>query len=254
MTGSADGIGLETARQLTAAGHRVVAHARSAARARDAAAAVPEVSGVAVGDLSTVAGARAAAQDAAGQGPFDAVIHNAGVGGGAPRRVTADGVELIFAVNVLAPYVLTAVMPVPARLVYLTSGLQAAGRPRLDDLQYQHRPWDGMQAYSDSKLYDMMLAFAVARRFPRGFVNAVDPGWIKTRLGGPGATDGLPEGASTQVWLAASTDPAAEVTSRYFKRHTELRANPAAYDERLQDALVAACASLSGEQLRCSAG
>jgi NAD(P)-dependent dehydrogenase (short-subunit alcohol dehydrogenase family) len=240
---------MEAARQLAAAGHRVVLHARDAGRARDAAAAVPGADGVAIGDLSTVAGARAAGADSVDRGPYDAVIHNAGVGGNAPRRVTADGLEHIFAVNVLAPYVLTAVMPVPPRIVYLTSGLEAAGRVQLDDLQYQQRPWDGMQAYSDSKLYDVMLAFAVARRWPDARVNAVDPGWIKTKLGGPGATDELPEGAITQVWLATSGEPSAAVTGRYFKRQRELRANSIAYDEVLQEALIGACARLSGEQL-----
>jgi NAD(P)-dependent dehydrogenase (short-subunit alcohol dehydrogenase family) len=254
VTGSSDGIGLETARQLISAGHRVVLHARSATRARQAAAAVPGAAGAAVGDLSTIAGARAAGEEAADLGPYDAVVHNAGVGGDSPRRVTADGLEHIFAVNVLAPYVLTAVMPVPPRLVYLTSGLEAAGRVRLDDLQWDRRAWAGMQAYSDSKLYDVMLTFAIVRRWPQVRANAVDPGWIKTKLGGPGATDELPEGAHTQVWLATSSEPGAAVTGRYFKRQRELRANAAAYDEGNQEALIAACAELSGEQLSRSAG
>jgi NAD(P)-dependent dehydrogenase (short-subunit alcohol dehydrogenase family) len=253
VTGSSDGIGMETARQLVAAGHRVVLHARDAGRARDAAAAVPGAGGVAIGDLATLSGAQATADDAAGRGPYDAIIHNAGVGGSARRRVTADGLEHIFAVNVLAPYVLTALMPVPPRLVYLTSGLEAAGRVRLDDLQYQQREWDGMQAYSDSKLYDVMLAFAVARRWPGARVNAVDPGWIKTKLGGPGATGELPEGADTPAWLAASDEPGAAVTGRYLKDRRVLRANPAAYDAGLQDALLAACTALSGEELSPSA-
>jgi NAD(P)-dependent dehydrogenase (short-subunit alcohol dehydrogenase family) len=249
VTGSSDGIGLETARQLAAAGHRVVLHARTAGRAQEAGAAVPEAAGVAVGDLSTIAGARAAGESAADQGPYDAIIHNAGVGGSTSRQVTADGLDHVFAVNVLAPYVLTAVMPVPSRMVYLTSGLEAAGRARLSDLQYERRPWDGMQAYSDSKLYDVMLAFAVARRWQRARINAVDPGWIKTKLGGPEATDELPEGADTQVWLATSDEPGAAVTGRYFKRRRELRANPAAYDTGLQEELLAACAGLTGEEL-----
>lgn len=125
------------------------------------------------------------------------------------------------------------------------------GRCRLDlaDLQHERRPWDGMQAYSDSKLCDVMLAFAVARRWPRVRSNAVDPGWMKTRMGGPGATGELPEGADTQVWLATSDDPAAAVTGRYFKERRELRANPAAYDVALQDGLLAACAALTGVPL-----
>jgi NAD(P)-dependent dehydrogenase (short-subunit alcohol dehydrogenase family) len=246
VTGSSDGIGQETARQLVEGGHRVVLHARDDARARDAVAAVPKASGVAIGDLSVVSGMRQAAESAAALGPYDAIIHNAGVGGAAQRHQTADGLERIFAVNVVAPYLLTALVPLPSRLVYLTSGLEAIGRAHLDDLQWERRAWDGMQAYSDSKLYDVLLAFAVGRRYPQLRANAVDPGWIKSKLGGAGATDGLPIGARTQVWLATSDDPEAEVTGRYFKWQAELEANPAAYDVQLQEALLAACATITG--------
>jgi len=248
ITGSSDGIGRETARQLVAAGHRVVLHARDGDRAREAVAAVPGAAGVVTGDLALMAQTRALAEAATAQGPYDVVIHNAGVGGGARHRTTTqDGLERIFAINVLAPYLLTVLMPVPARLVYLTSGLESAGRVAFGDLQYEQRPWNGMRAYSDSKLYDVMLAFAVARLWPATRSNAVDPGWIKTKLGGPHATDELPEGAETQVWLATSDEPAATVTGRYFKRRQELRANPAAYEVGAQDRLLAACAALTGE-------
>jgi NAD(P)-dependent dehydrogenase (short-subunit alcohol dehydrogenase family) len=249
VTGSSDGIGLETARQLVRAGHRVVLHARDDARAKDAAAAVPEASGVAVGDLSVLAGIKRVAESACELGQYDAVIHNAGVGSAPARHPTADGHERIFAVNVLGPYLLTALMPLPRRLVYLTSGLESVGRVNLDDLQWERRRWNGMQAYSDSKLYDVLLAFAVARRYPQSRSNAVDPGWIKTKLGGPGATDELPVGAQTQVWLAVSDEPDAQVTGRYFKWRRELRANPAAYDTGLQDALLDACERLTGTRL-----
>ena len=249
VTGSSDGIGQETARQLVKGGHRVVLHARDDGRAKDAAAAVPEAAGVAIGDLSVIAGIRQAAESANELGPYDGVIHNAGMGSAPARHPTADGYERIFAVNVLGPYLLTALMPLPSRLVYLTSGLESVGRVNLDDLQWERRPWNGMQAYSDSKLYDVLLAFAVARRYPRLRSNAVDPGWIKTKLGGPGATHGLPVGAETQVWLAASDDPDALVTGRYFKWRRDLRANPEAYDTQLQDALLAACATLTGTGL-----
>ena len=117
----------------------------------------------------------------------------------------------------LGPYLLTALMPLPPRLVYLTSGLESVGRVNLDDLQWERRAWNGMQAYSDSKLHDVLLAFAIARRYPSLRSNAVDPGWIKTKLGGHGATDELPVGARTQVWLATSDDSDAAVTGRYFK-------------------------------------
>jgi NAD(P)-dependent dehydrogenase (short-subunit alcohol dehydrogenase family) len=192
---------------------------------------------------------RQAAESAGALGPYDAVIHNAGVGSAAARQSTADGFERIFAVNVLGPYLLTALMPLPSRLVYLSSGLESAGRVYLDDLRWERRPWNGMQAYCDSKLYDVLLAFAVARRYPRLRSNAVDPGWIKTKLGGQGATDELPVGAETQVWLATSDDADADVTGRYFKWRRDLRANPAAYDTDLQEALLAACARLTGSAL-----
>lgn len=246
VTGSADGIGRETASTLVRMGHRVVLHARDSARAQEARAAVPGAADVAVGDLESLAQTRALAAAAQRAGPFDAVIHNAGVGSTSRRETTADGVERIFQINVLAPYVLTALMERPARLVYLTSGLEFQGVVDLGDLQRSRRPWDGEMAYSDSKLCDILLAFAVARRWPHVCVNAVDPGWIRTRLGGPKATDALPLGAETQVWLATSDDAAAAVSGRYLKRRQELRANPAAYDEALQDGLLDSCAALSG--------
>ena len=250
VTGSTDGIGRQTAATLADQGHRVVLHARNARRGEQARAAVPAAAGVVHGDLSSLAQTRALAQEANDLGPYDVVVHNAGIGGGQSSPVlTDDGLERIFAVNVLAPYVLTALLPRPARLVYLTSGLEANGTVRLDDLQWGARQWDGMQAYSDAKLYDVMLAFAVARRWPGVLSNAVDPGWIRTRMGGPDATDDLPEGADTPVWLATDDSPEDTVTGAYFKRRRQLRANPAAYDEDLQEELLAACAKLSGVDL-----
>jgi NAD(P)-dependent dehydrogenase (short-subunit alcohol dehydrogenase family) len=227
VTGSSDGIGRHTAATLLEAGHDVVLHARNARRADEALAAVPGATAVVQGELSSLAQTRDLAQEATAHGPYD----------------------VVFQVNVLAPYVLTCLLPRPSRLVYLTSGLESSGTVRLDDLQWTSRSWDGMQAYSDSKLLDVLLAFAVARRWPDVRSNAVDPGWIRTRMGGPAATDDLPEGAETQVWLATSDDAEATVTGAYFKRRRQLRANPAAYDESLQEGLLAACAELSGVKL-----
>ena len=249
VTGSSDGIGRRTAQDLVAAGHRVLLHARSDARGQEALAAVPGADGVVLGDLASTASTRALAQQVAERAPLDVVIHNAGVGGSGERAVTEDGLSRIFQVNVLAPYLLTALVPRRSRLVYLTSGLEADGRADLDDLQHERGAWDGMQAYSDSKLWDVVLAFAVARRWPSVLANAVDPGWIKTRMGGPSATDELPEGAATQVWLATSDDPAATVSGRYFKRQREMAANPAASQEDVQEGLLAACEQLTGVAL-----
>ncbi|MGI5241766.1 SDR family NAD(P)-dependent oxidoreductase [Dactylosporangium sp. CA-139066] len=241
VTGSTDGIGLETARTLQGLGHDVVFHARSDERA----AALDGAPEVLVGDLASLEQTRAMA---AAAGKFDVVIHNAGIGGQDERRETADGIERTFQINVLAPYLLTALMPRPQRLVYLTSGLESVGVADLADLQYTSKPWHGMQAYSDSKLHDVALALAVARLWPDVYSNAVDPGWIRTKLGGPNATDELPIGAATQVWLADG-DGDALVTGRYFKWRQELRPNPAVHDRSYQDGLLRACAELSGVAL-----
>ena len=249
VTGSTDGIGLETARQLLAAGHDVVAHARDDRRAEDVRGVLPGLAEVLVGDVASLAATRRLAGAATDAGPFDAVVHNVGVGGSSDRATTQDGLERIFQVNVVAPYVLTALAPRPGRLVYLTSGLESQGRAALDDLQWERRPWDGMQAYSDSKLHDVVLAFAVARLWPDVRTTAVDPGWIKTRMGGPNAEDEVEDGAATQVWLATSDDAGAQVTGRYLKRFRELEANPQASDVEVQEGLLSALAALTGVEL-----
>lgn len=247
VTGSTDGIGRGCARQLLADGHEVVAHARSAERADQVRTVVPGLADVLVGDLSSLDQTRALAAAATDAGPFDAVIHNAGVGGGAAEKVlTTDGIERIFQINTVAPYLLTALMPRPKRLVYLTSGLQAQGHVEPDELEW---PWDGMQAYSDSKVCDVALAFAVARLWPDVLSNAVDPGWVKTKLGGPNAWDEVPAGAATQVWLATSEDAAARVTGTYLKRFEEQVPNPEATDVDVQERFLARLAELTGVEL-----
>jgi len=125
---------------------------------------LPTATAVAVGDLSSIAGMRQVAEQANAGGPYDAVIHNAGVGYREPRRIrTDDGLEHVFAINVLAPYLLTGLIMRPGRLVYLSSGMHRGGDPGLTDPQWEHRRWNGSQAYSDSKLFDVVLAFAIAR-------------------------------------------------------------------------------------------
>jgi NAD(P)-dependent dehydrogenase (short-subunit alcohol dehydrogenase family) len=252
VTGSADGLGLMAARLLAEWGHGVTLHARSDARAADARASLPGAEAVVVGDLSSIAGMRDVAEQVNALGPYDAVIHNAGVGYREPRVATADGLEHIFAINVLAPYLLTALIAPPKRLVYLGSGMHRGGNPSLDDPQWVKRPWNGAQAYSDSKLFDIALAFAMARRWPNVFSNALEPGWVPTKMGGESAPDDLSLGPVTQAWLAVSDDPAATVSGRYF-RHQQLRAvNPAAQERAVQDELLAYCAGLTGVEMSTS--
>ena len=247
VTGSADGLGRLAAIQLVSEGHEVVLHARTEARAHEALAAVPGAAGVLTADLSSIAQTRALAEQANEAGRFDAVIHNAALGYQVSRRVdTEDGLASVFAVNVLAPYILTASMTRPDRLVYLSSGMHTGGDPSLDDLGWRDRRWSGAQAYSDSKLLDLVLAFAVARRWPDVLSNGVTPGWVATKMGGPGAPDDLELGADTQAWLAVSDDPAARVSGRYFYRRAQRAADPAASDPEIQEGLLAACAELSG--------
>jgi NAD(P)-dependent dehydrogenase (short-subunit alcohol dehydrogenase family) len=182
------------------------------------------------------------------------VIHNAGVGYREPRRVaTDDGLPQVFAVNTLAPYLLTALIKRPKRLVYLSSGLHQSGDPSLKDLAWNERPWRGQQAYSDTKLHDVMLAFAVARLWPDVFSNALEPGWVATKMGGPNAPDDLVKGYETQVWLAVSEEPAAKVTGQYFYHKRPRTPNPAAQDQQKQDMLLDACRRFSGVTLRNAA-
>jgi len=217
---------------------------------REALTAVPGAAGVLTADLASIAQTRALAERANEIGRFDAVIHNAALGYQVSgRSETEDGLAALFAVNVLAPYLLTALMTRPDRLIYLSSGMHTGGDPSLDDLQWRDRRWSGTQAYSDSKLFDLVLAFAVARLWPDVYSNAVTPGWVATRMGGPGAPDDLALGADTQAWLAVSDDPGARVSGRYFYHRAERPADPAASDPAVQDGLLAACAQLTGVTL-----
>jgi NAD(P)-dependent dehydrogenase (short-subunit alcohol dehydrogenase family) len=250
ITGSSDGLGRMAAQLLIEQGHGVVLHARNQARGEEALAAVRGAETVVIGDLTSIAQTRKVAEQVNALGAFDAVIHNAGIGYREPRRIaTEDGLPQVFAVNTLAPYILTALIQRPKRLVYLSSGLHRSGDESLKDLAWKERPWQGQQAYSDTKFHDVLLAFAIARRWTNVFSNALEPGWVATKMGGAGATDDLDEGHRTQVWLAVSDDPAATVTGEYFY-HMRLRApQPATRDLERQEKLIETCKGFSGVEL-----
>ena len=248
ITGSSDGLGQMAARLLLEQGHAVVLHARNEARKRDALAALPGAEAVAVGDFSSIAQTRSVAGQVNALGQFDAVIHNAAIGFRERRRVaTEDGLAHVFAVNTLAPYLLTALIRRPRRLVYVSSELHRRGDGSLADLNWEARPWRGNQAYSDTKLHDALLAYAVARRWPDVRSNALEPGWVATKMGGAHATGDLDAAHRTQAWLA--TDPAAEATGGYFFHLKPRKPSGAVHDTVRQDMLLAACARLSGVAL-----
>jgi NAD(P)-dependent dehydrogenase (short-subunit alcohol dehydrogenase family) len=185
------------------------------------------------------------AEQAMAQGEFDAVIHNVGLGYREPRRVeTVDGLSQLWALNVLAPFVLTCLMPIPARLIYLTSGMHLGGDPGLVDVQWAVRRWNGAQAYSDTKLHDLLLAFGFARRWPSVRVNAVSPGWVATRMGGAGATDDLDQGHRTQAWLAVGDD--ATGSGELYYHHKPAKVAPSARDAARQDAMLDYCQTAAG--------
>ncbi len=244
VTGSTTGLGLAAAQMLAAEGHRVVVHARNKVRAAEVQATVDAP--VVVGDLASLSGTKTVAVAMQAHGPFDAVIHNAGIYESGARVDTDDGLERTFQVNVLAPYVLTALIPLPSRLVYVSSGMASGGEIVLDDLQRHRRRWSGTGAYGDSKVCLLALTLGFARRYPTSAVNAICPGWVRTRMGGPGAPTDLSTGAATQVWLATSDDPAALQTARFMRHMGEIAMPQAATIEANQDDLIEACSRLSG--------
>lgn len=249
ITGSTDGLGRAAARALINEGHEVVLHARSRDRASAVDDLAPRSAGVVIGDLSSAHDTRSVADQVNALGRMDAVIHNAGAYSTKRRSPTPEGHPTITAVNILAPYILTARIERPRRLVYLSSGMHRGGAAALHDIDWVGRRWNSSQAYSDSKLYVAALAFAVARRWPDVLSNAVDPGWVATKMGGPGAPDDFEKGYRTQVWLAISEDPAAMVSGRYWHhRRTHAPAEEAS-DARFQDQLSVKLAELTGVSL-----
>jgi NAD(P)-dependent dehydrogenase (short-subunit alcohol dehydrogenase family) len=234
ITGAADGLGQLAAKALIAQGHQVVLHARSEKRGKEALEKVPGAETVVTGDLSSIDDTIALGKKVNASGNFDAVIHNAAV-------YRASSNEL-FVVNTLAPYILTCLIQKPKRLIYLSSDMHEGGRSKLDSI----RTNIGSITYSDTKLHVLMLCKAVARNWSDIYANAVNPGWVPTKMGGSGAPDDLKKGYETQVWLAISNDEKAKVSGRFFYHQREIRSNPEADDVQLQERLMTVCSKYTG--------
>lgn len=234
ITGSADGLGQLSAMSLIEQGHKVVLHARNAARGRDAMKKNPEAALVLTGDLSNIEETKNLAREANKSGSFDAIIHNAGVYRGSAKE--------IFMVNTLAPYILTCLIQKPKRLIYLTSGMHLHGHSKFDSVKIDIN----RITYSDSKLFVLMLCMAIAGRWRDVYANAVNPGWVPTKMGGRGAPDSLQKGYETQVWLAVSHDENAKVSGHYFFHQQERHHNPEAGDAVLQERLMDLCKEFTG--------
>jgi NAD(P)-dependent dehydrogenase (short-subunit alcohol dehydrogenase family) len=249
VTGSSDGIGAQIAEVVARQGHRVILHARNEERAERCRTRGPSGAEVVVGDLSSLSSTRGLAAELQRLGAPDVVVHNAGwAARGASRPLTQDGLEQTFQVNLLAPYLLTALLPLPRRLVFVSSDSIARGTIDLEDLQHASS-WTVDSAYADSKLALTALAFAVARRHPTVLSNAVHPGWVRTKMSGDDAPLDVSQGADTPAWLATSTDPDATVSGAFFHDRRPVSVNPQASDPRLQDGLLQQCAELSGAEL-----
>ncbi|AWE42235.1 SDR family NAD(P)-dependent oxidoreductase [Actinobaculum sp. 313] len=237
ITGSTQELGRNAAAELLDADHDVVVHARTAKRARSLTDLMDRGADVVGGDLAELEEVTRLADDVNRLGQMDAVIHNAGI---------IDGRALLPA-NVVAPYVLTALIDRPERLVYLSSGMHTGGRADLSGIDWSDTR--ATRTYSDTKLLVTALAFYVARMRPEVLANTVRPGWVPTRMGSQDATDDLRLGHVTQVWLATSDMPSAQVTGEHWFHQEILEPHPATRDTAFQEQLVDALATYSGVPL-----
>jgi NAD(P)-dependent dehydrogenase (short-subunit alcohol dehydrogenase family) len=247
VTGATDGLGRAVAERLAADGATVLLHGRNQERLDAAAREIRDATGTPVraylADFAELAQVRRLAAEVRDTNDrLNILVNNAGVGSGLPagrdRRVSADGYELRFAVNYLAPFLLTLeLLPLieasaPARIVNVASIGQYP--IDLDDVMLE-RGYDGQRAYAQSKLAQIMFGFELAARLPadRVTVNSLHPGTymptkIVTQERGQ-TVDDLETGTASVVRLAASPELDG-VTGRYYEWQEEARANPQAYD------------------------
>ncbi len=242
ITGSADGLGFLAAKALIQSGHEVVIHARNEARATHITAQLPQSAGVLVADLSNPDAIKALAMQANTLGQFDAVIHNAGIYK-SNANYTGNLPEL-FVVNSMAPYLLTALMHPPKRLIYLSSDMHLQGNADMGHLIDKIN--NNNITYSDTKLHDLILSMAISRLWKQVYVNTVNPGWVPTKMGGQGAPDNLEKGYETQVWLAVSNNREACVSGQYFYHQKKAHYLQPANEIAIQEKFLTICKEITG--------
>ena len=236
ITGSTDGLGRATAESLIDQGDQVIVHARIEERAAAVRALTDRGADLVIVDLADRAAVTDAADELGGGAPIDAVIHNAGI-------ISGPG---LLPVNVVAPYLLTALLRTPTRHIYLSSGMHRGGSTDLESLD-----WAGGRvtaSYSDSKLFVTTLAAAIADRWaPRVSADSVDPGWVPTKMGGAGAPDDFDLGHETQERLA--TDPQGDTIGGYWHHGERRQPHAAVKDPAFQQRLLVALADATGVEL-----
>ena len=257
ITGATSGIGFATAKALAQAGTRVVIVSRDPQRGEFARGAINRETGsdrleVMQADLSSLASIRSLAKRClSAHERLDVVINNAGVLE-PKRRLSADGIEMTLAVNLVAPFLLTSLLldrlrqSAPSRIVNVSSATQATASLQLDDLQFERRPYRMTQAYAQSKLGLLLVTKELARGLQGTdvTVNALHPGGVATNLGNRGGLLGLgwrvaklfmirpDKGARTSVYLALSPE-VTSVSGGYFAEQRPVPPNLIADDPRL---------------------
>jgi retinol dehydrogenase-14 len=254
VTGSTGGIGKATALGLAAMGAHLLITGRDPRRTEDAAGEIRAVGGQVdafVADLSSQSDVRRLASDVLETSPrIDVLVNNVG-GYWNSRHVTVDGLELTFALNHLAPFLLSNLLlerlkqSAPARVVTVSSNAQAMGRIDFDDLQGA-RSYSGARAYNQSKLANLLFTYELARRLRGSGVtaNAVHPGVVRTSFGAedPAGIRRLimplaplfmkdPEqGAATSIHVA-SAPGLEQVTGHFFAGNKPRRSSRRSYDQ-----------------------
>lgn len=244
ITGSSDGLGSRAAKALVERGHKVTLHARNAQRASDAKDACPGAEEVLIADLSSTEETKQLAQELNKRGPWDSIIHNAGVMRVSSSQKGKEGLPVLFATNTLAPYILTCLVKPPKTLSFLSSGMHQSGDASLSNLT--------SCGYSDSKLHNTMMAFAFARKFPNVEVSSHDPGWVRTKMGGAGASDDINAAIDTYVMLAEGTGAAKGQTGKHWYHSKERSSKQAAADEQTQEKLLKELENISGVSIPTS--